>query len=162
MSVLDLIALAILAYNTLRGLASGLIRTAFGLSAVTCATAVSWQHPEWGRAIVDRFLAPGTLSHGFGQPLTVWLLTFIGVNLTGILLRFSIQKTVLAQVDRIGGAVFGFASGAILLFAPILAISQLTVLRENQVIARSLSESLTVTALSPFISALQQRPNQKR
>jgi membrane protein DedA with SNARE-associated domain len=47
--------LAILAYNVLRGLASGWARSAFGLLAISTASALSWQHPEWGRPLVDRW-----------------------------------------------------------------------------------------------------------
>lgn len=155
MSVIDLIALAILAYNVLRGLASGWARSAFGLLAIATASALSWQHPEWGRPLVDPFFSPGSLAWGILQPIAIWAAAFLGINGAGILLKAILHKTGLGQVDRIGGAAMGFVSGILILAIPLLFLTQMPLLREIQPLQEILRQSLVVKAMTPILSALQ-------
>jgi uncharacterized membrane protein required for colicin V production len=154
MSGIDLIALAILAYNTLRGLASGLVRTACGLAAIIVASVVAVQHPEWGKPLVDTFLESGSLLSGLMQPAAIWLVTFLTVNGVGILARLAIRRTFLKHVDQIGGAAFGFAAGTLLLLVPLVVISQLPLLADVKFLRQELDRSLVVAALQPALRAI--------
>ena len=150
MSVLDAVALGILSYNTLRGLASGLVRTACGLAAVVVASYVAIRHPEWGKPVIDPFFEAGSLVSGLMQPAAIWVVTFLTFNGVGILLRMVLHKTFLKHIDQIGGAAFGFVSGAVILLVPILVVSQLPLLRDVRPLQAELEKSLFVTTLRPL------------
>lgn len=155
MSGLDLIALGVLAYNTLRGLTAGLVRTACGLAAIAAASVVATRHPEWGKPLVDPFFEPGSLVSGLMQPAAIWMATFLTVNGAGILLRMAVHKTFLKHVDRLGGAAFGLAAGVILLAAPLVVMEGLPLLKEVGPLQAELEKSIVVMALSPLTRALE-------
>ncbi|MBM3268624.1 MAG: CvpA family protein [Candidatus Sericytochromatia bacterium] len=154
MSGLDAVAVAVLGYNCLRGLASGLVRTACGLAAVVVASVVAIYNPTWGRPLVDPFFEPGSLVSGIMQPVAIWAVTFFTINGLGILARMAIRKTFLRHVDQIGGAAFGFVAGAIILIVPIVTVSQLPLLKDVRPIQAELDRSLFVSALRPLAEAL--------
>lgn len=155
MSGLDLIALGVLVYNTLRGLATGLVRTACGLAAIAAASVVAVQHPEWGRPLVEPFFEPGGLVSGLMQPAAIWMATFLTVNGAGVLLRMVVHKTFLKHVDQLGGAAFGLAAGVILLAAPLVVINSLPLLKDIKPLQAELSKSIVVMALNPVTKVLE-------
>jgi uncharacterized membrane protein required for colicin V production len=155
MSGLDAVAVAVLAYNCLRGLASGLVRTVCGLAAVFVASVVAIYHPTWGLPLVAPFFEAGSLMSGVMQPVAIWVVTFLTINGLGILLRMAVQKTFLKHIDQVGGAAFGFVSGAIILIVPIVTVSQLPLLEDIKPLQDALDSSIFVSALRPVANALQ-------
>jgi len=159
MSVLDGFAVAVLAYNTLRGLASGLVRTACGLAAVVAASVVAIEHPEWGKPLCDPFLEPGSLISGVMQPAAIWLTTFLTVNGLGILLRMVLQKSFLKHVDQLGGAAFGFVSGSLLFAVPLIVLAQQPLLKDVKPFQAEFEKSIFMIAIRPIADFLQ--PSEK-
>lgn len=157
MSIFDLVALAIVGYNTLRGLASGLVRTAFGLAALVVGSLLAWKHPEWGRPLVGLVVPPSSLWWGFLQPVVVWAAAFVLVNAVGIGLRMLLDKTPLKAIDRIGGAAFGFAAGTVMVMAPLAMMTQLPLLQQVRPLQAFLRHSVVASALAPVVSALAAR-----
>ncbi len=157
MSFLDLIALAIVGYNTLRGLASGLVRTAFGLAAVTVASLLAWKQPDWARPLVGLIMRPSSIWWGPLQPMVVWAVTFALVNAVGIGLRMILDQTPLKAIDRIGGAAFGFAAGAVIVTIPLVVMTQLPLLQQVRPLQSVLRNSMVASALSPVVEALALR-----
>ncbi len=155
MSGIDLIALGVLLYNTLRGLATGLVRTACGLAAIAAATVVATGHPDWGRPLVDPFFEPGTLMSGLMQPAAIWMATFMTINGLGVLLRMVLHKTFLKHVDQLGGAAFGLAAGVILLAAPLVVINRLPLLKDIKPLQAELDKSIVAAALHPVTRVLE-------
>ncbi len=154
MSVFDLIALAILAFNTLRGLARGLVRTSFGLAAVSVASFLAWDHPEWGRPIASAVVKPGSPWWNLVAPFAVWVITFVALNAIGAALRMALDQTPLRALDRLGGAAFGLATGIVIVAIPLLLVARLPLLRQVKPLQTALHRSLVATALAPVVRVL--------
>ncbi|MBI6546033.1 MAG: CvpA family protein [Cyanobacteria bacterium NC_groundwater_1444_Ag_S-0.65um_54_12] len=151
MSALDLAALAILGYNTLRGLASGLVRTSLGLGAIILASVLSWQHSDWAIPFVGLFTAPGSLARGVLPVVITWMGIFLLLNGLGLLLRSILHKTPLVALDRVGGALIGLVAGTLMLAMPLLVIRKLPLLQEIRPLQEILQHSLVASLLDPLL-----------
>lgn len=154
LSAIDIVGIIVLAYNLLRGLATGLIRTGIGAIAVVLASYMAWQHQTWGGPVVN-FLVPADGSMAFVlRPLIVWVGAFVLINAVGVLLRLGVRYTPLILADRILGGVFGLAFGAGLLLLPMLFISQFPLLQQIPPIQDALKSSVLANWLSPVLQVL--------
>jgi uncharacterized membrane protein required for colicin V production len=154
LSAIDIVGIIVLAYNLLRGLATGLIRTGIGAIAVVVATYMAWQHQTWGGPVVN-FLVPADWSMAFVmRPLIVWTGAFVLINAVGVLLRLGVRYTPLILADRILGGIFGLAVGVGVLLLPMLFIAQFPLLQQIPPIQDALKASTLVNWLSPALQIL--------
>ncbi len=157
LSAIDIVGLLVLAYNLLRGLATGLIRTGIGAIAVLVATYMAWQHQTWGGPIVNA-LVPADWSMAFAvRPLIVWIGAFALINVVGVLLRLGVRYTPLILADRILGGIFGLVVGAGVLLLPMLFISHFPLLQQIPAIQETLKTSVLANWLSPALQFLMER-----
>lgn len=154
-TLIDAIGVLILAYNTLRGLSTGLIRTSVGMMAAILASYYAWQYQDLGKHLVDGWIPPTMPLAFLASPLAVWLIVFGVVNLAGILLRFMIRVTPLVMADRLGGALFGLTTGLVILLTPMLLLASFPLLQQIPLIQQTLAHSLLANALTPLVQVLQ-------
>lgn len=154
-TAIDVIGVLILAYNTLRGLSTGLIRTSVGMMAVILASYYAWQYQDLGKYLVDGWIPPTMPLAFLARPFAVWVIVFGAVNLAGILLRFMVRVTPLVMADRIGGALFGLATGLVFLIMPLLLLANFPLLQQIPLIQQALAHSLLANALTPLVLVLQ-------
>lgn len=149
-TLLDVFGVLILAYNVLRGLTTGLIRTAIGLVAVVMASDAAWQYPG-AAAWIDPWLPPTVPVAFLLRPLVVWLGTFLVINLVGFALRWAVRVTPLVAADRIGGALFGLFTGLAILATPMLLIANFPLLQQIPFIQELLRRSAIAALLNPLV-----------
>ncbi len=157
LSAIDIAGLAILAYNLLRGVATGLIRTGVGAIAVLIASFLAWQHQTVGGPVLD-FLLPATWPLTFVlRPMIVWIAAFALVNALGVLLRLGVRYTPLILADRILGGIFGLGLGAGVLLMPMLFVAHFPLLQQFPAIQDALRASVLATWLSPALQFFLER-----
>lgn len=154
-TLIDVIGVLVLAYNTLRGLSTGLIRTSVGMMAVILASYYAWQYPDLGRHLAYGWVPPTMPLAFLARPFAVWVLVFGVVNLAGVLLRFMVRVTSLVMADRIGGALFGLMTGLVILITPMLLLASFPLLQQIPLIQQTLAQSLLANALTPMVQELQ-------
>lgn len=157
LSAIDIVGLVILAYNLLRGLATGLIRTGIGAIAILMASYMAWQHQTWGGPVVDALIPAGTAMASVLRPLIVWVGAFVIINAVGVALRLGVRYTPLILADRILGGLFGLVVGAGVLLLPMLFIAHFPLLQQIPAIQDSLKSSMLATWLSPALQFLMER-----
>lgn len=150
-TLLDLFGVMILAYNVLRGLTTGLIRTSVGAIAVVVATFVAWQYQEAAAPLVDPWVPPSFPLAFLLRPLVIWLLAFGGINLTGLALRWAVRVTPLVLADRIGGAVFGLFTGVVVLVIPMILVASFPLLQQIPLVQDALAHSAIAGLLTPLV-----------
>ena len=156
LSVIDIAGFLVLAYNLLRGLTTGLIRTGVGAIAVLIATYMAWQHQTWGGPIVNA-LVPADWSMAFAlRPMIVWVGAFVILNAVGVVLRLGVRYTPLILADRILGGLFGLLLGVGILLLPMLFVSYFPLLQQIPAIQDALKASMLATWLSPTLQALME------
>jgi uncharacterized membrane protein required for colicin V production len=153
-SPLDVFGLLILAYNVLRGLTTGLIRTSVGAIAVVIASYCAWQYPALAAPLVDPWL-PGSFPLAFlVRPALVWFVAFTGLNLVGIGLRWAVRITPLVIADRVGGALFGLLTGVVLLVVPMVLVANFPLLQQIPAIQQAFARSWLANLLTPLVTLL--------
>lgn len=150
-TLMDVFGVLILAYNVLRGLTTGLIRTSVGAIAVVLATFSAWQYQELAAPLVDPWVPPSFPMAFLLRPLAVWLIAFAGINVMGLLLRWAVRVTPLVLADRIGGAVFGFVTGVVVLLIPMILVANFPLLQQIPFIQDALAHSAIASLLSPVV-----------
>lgn len=154
LSAIDIVGLLVLAYNLLRGLTTGLIRTGVGAIAIVVATYFAWKHQTWGGPIVDVLVPPDASSAFILRPLIVWIGAYVILNAVGVVLRLGVKYTPLILADRILGGIFGFFVGVGILMLPMLFISYFPLLQQIPAIQDALKNSLLATWLTPTLQPL--------
>lgn len=157
LSAIDIVGFVILAYNLLRGLATGLIRTGIGAIAVLIASYMAWQHQTWGGPVVDALLPTDMAMASVMRPLIVWVGAFVIINALGVVMRIGVRYTPLILADRILGGVFGLVVGAGVLLLPMLFVAHFPLLQQIPAIQDSLKTSVLATWLSPALQYLMER-----
>lgn len=150
-TLLDVFGVLILAYNVLRGLTTGLIRTSVGAIAVVMATFCAWQYQEAAAPLVDPWVSPGFPLAFLVRPLVVWLAVFVGLNVLGRILRWAVRVTPLVFADRIGGAVFGLVTGVAVLAIPMIVIANFPLLQQIPFVQDVLAHSALAGLLTPVV-----------
>lgn len=150
-TLLDVFGVLILAYNVLRGLTTGLIRTSVGAIAMVLATFAAWQYQEVAGPLVDPWVPPGFPLAFLVRPLVIWLMAFAGINLLGWALRWAVRVTPLVFADRIGGAIFGFCTGVVVLVIPMLLVANFPLLQQIPFIQDVLAHSAIAGLLTPVV-----------
>lgn len=150
-TLLDVFGVLILAYNVLRGLTTGLIRTSVGAIAMVLATFAAWQYQEMAAPLVDPWIPPDFPLAFLVRPLVIWLSAFAGVNLAGWALRWAVRVTPLVFADRIGGAIFGLFTGVVVLVIPMLLVANFPLLQQIPVVQDVLSHSALAGLLAPVV-----------
>ncbi len=150
-TLLDLFGVLILAYNVLRGLTTGLIRTSVGAIAVVLATFAAFQYQEVAAPLVDPWVPPSFPMAFLLRPLIIWLMAYVGINLVGWALRWAVRVTPLVLADRIGGAVFGFFTGVVVLAIPMILIANFPLLQQIPFIQDALAHSAIAGMLTPVV-----------
>ena len=154
LSAIDIVGGLVLAYNLLRGLTTGLIRTGIGAIAVLVASYMAWQHQTWGGPIVN-FLVPADWSMAFAlRPMIVWVGAFVILNAVGVVLRLGVRYTPLILADRILGGIFGLGVGIGILLLPMLFVSYFPLLQQFPAIQDALKASVLASWLSPTLQSL--------
>lgn len=120
MSALDYAWLAILGLSLLLGLWRGVIREIFSLAG-------------WIAAILGAMTFAGeaaaALPAGMGSPVVrsavafavIFVVVLLALSVAGLFLSRAFRAAGLGLADRVLGAVFGFARGALILFLVVLA-----------------------------------------
>lgn len=157
LSAIDIVGLLILAYNLLRGLATGLIRTGIGAIAVLIATYMAWQHQAWGGPVVDALVPADWPMASALRPLLVWIASFLAINILGVLMRLGVRYTPLILADRLLGGAFGLLIGAGVLLLPMLFVAHFPLLQQIPAIQEALKSSMLATWLSPALQFLMER-----
>lgn len=157
LSAIDIVGVVILAYNLLRGLATGLIRTGIGAIAVLIASYMAWQHQTWGGPVVNALVPSDWAMASVMRPLIVWVGAFVIINALGVVMRFGVRYTPLILADRILGGLFGLVVGAGVLLLPMLFVAHFPLLQQIPAIQDSLKTSMLATWLSPALQYLMER-----
>jgi len=157
LSAIDIVGLVILAYNLLRGLATGLIRTGIGAIAVVMATYMAWQHQTWGGPVVNVLVPADWAMASVARPLIVWVGAFVLINALGVALRFGVRYTPLILADRLLGGVFGLVVGAGILLLPMLFVAHFPLLQQIPAIQDGLKTSMLANWLTPALQYLLER-----
>lgn len=152
-NVIDLAAVLVLAYNVVRGLSTGLVRSGVNLLGMVLATAAMVHLPPWAAAWADAVPLPGVLAE-LVRPTMVWILVFVAVSSAGMALRALLRSGPLVILDRVGGALLGLGVGGVLLVMPLLMLSGLPLLQQVPQIQGALAGSFVATSLTPVVSKL--------
>ncbi len=129
MSRVDVLLLVLLTPFALRGYWRGLCRESLGLAGlVGGAAAAGAISPQLAAVLVARHLLP-PLAAGPTAFAAIFLATALAANLIGLLADRLVRALLLGGVNRVSGAAFGIAKGAmvggfLLLAAEHLARSQ--------------------------------------
>lgn len=150
-TLLDVFGVLILAYNVLRGLTTGLIRTSVGAIAVVVATFSAWQYQELAAPLVDPWVPPSFPLAFLLRPLVVWLVAFLAISGLGRLLRWAVRLTPLVLADRIGGAVFGLVTGVVVLAVPMILVANFPLLQQIPFVQDALAHSALAGMLAPVV-----------
>lgn len=154
MGAFDIVGVLILAYNLLRGLATGLIRTGVGAAAVLLATYVAWQQETWGGPLLDALLPAEAAMASVLRPVIVWIAAFLAINAFGFLLRLGVRFTPLILADRILGGIFGLLVGAGVLLLPMLFVAHFPLLQQISPIQDAYKSSWLATWFTPALQFL--------
>lgn len=156
MSMLDAISVLILAYNVLRGLSTGLLRSAVNLLAVAAATFLVLFGPPWLAGWTARLPISGPLGE-LVRPAIAWVLVFVAVSAVGLSLRRLLkagQSPILTLIDRLGGAMLGLCVGTLLVALPLVMLGSLPLIQQLPQVQSALGNSVVATALAPLLSRI--------
>jgi membrane protein required for colicin V production len=120
MNALDYAWLAVLALSVLLGAWRGVIREIFSLAGWVAAIVVAMAFAADAAAALPATLATPTV-RSVAAFAVIFLAVLLVMSLAGLLLAKAFHAAGLGLPDRILGAVFGFARGALILLVVVLA-----------------------------------------
>jgi uncharacterized membrane protein required for colicin V production len=151
MQPIDWGILALVVYNTVSGLFSGLWRSLTNLAALVCAFLLT---PVLKPIVIDLvanlFQLNPYLSIPLGTSLT-WTGIYVVISFAGLVWSKILSKTPLRIVDRLGGLALGLVISALLILVPLAAIRSLPFLSTYQPVQKALSASVIVPMLNPAV-----------
>ena len=120
MNWVDWVLLVLVGTSVLAGLLRGAVRTVFSLAGLAVGFVVASRESGAVAIVLERWMAPSVAAAvGF-------VLVFLGIGLAfalaGWLLRKAIEKLALSWLDRMAGAVLGFARGVVIVGVLALAV----------------------------------------
>lgn len=124
MNAFDAVFAVLLFLLVLIGLAKGLTRLAVGMSALVAAFVVAAaRHLQVAAVILDRFEIPVVVASGIGY-VVVFLAVMLLAAIVLPFVRALVRMAMLGWVDRLAGAVAGFAGALVIggsVVVPVLA-----------------------------------------
>lgn len=151
MQAIDWGILALVLYNSVSGLFSGLWRSLTNLAALVCAFLLT---PVLKPLVIDLvanlFQLNPYLAIPLGTSLT-WTGVYVAISFIGLVWSKILSKTPLRIVDRIGGLALGLLISALLVLVPLAAIRSLPLLSSYQPVQQALSRSVIVPMLNPAV-----------
>lgn len=148
--MIDLVALAVLAYNLLRGVTSGLIRTLMSFLAVGAGGFLAWWRPDLFQGLLAPLGFPPIATSAL-SPMATWLVVFLAINGTGIALKAVVNHTPLVWVDRAGGALLGLVTGLVIILTPLLVVSSIPLLQHIPAVQAQLEHSWVARVVTPAV-----------
>lgn len=130
LNAVDLALLAVLALSVLLGLLRGLVFELMSLAGWLVAYALAYLYSPSLLPLLPSATLPGGQAVGQAAlPILAFVLVFAGAliawNLVANLVRLLVRATPLSGIDRVFGAAFGLARGALVLMA-LVALMALT------------------------------------
>jgi membrane protein required for colicin V production len=117
----DWVIIATAAFSVLAGFLDGFVRTVLSLISVLVAFVVASRYSEGAAQFLIKWMQPGLAGPlGF---ILVFVAVLIVFALLGVLLRQTLEKLSLSGLDRLMGAVLGFARAAVILGLLALVIN---------------------------------------
>lgn len=155
MQAIDWGILALVLYNTVSGLFSGLWRSLTNLAALVCALLLTpLLKPMVIDLVANMFQLNPYLSIPLGTSLT-WTGIYVAISFAGMVWGKILSKTPLRIVDRLGGLALGLLISALLILTPLAAIRSLPFLNTYQPVQQALSTSVIVPMLNPAVEFVQ-------
>ena len=123
MNWLDIVIIVVVLISIVFGLKRGLIREVFALLALIVGIIIATRSYPEGAKILSHFINNSNVAH-----LLSFIVIFFFVGaffiFTGILIRKLIQIAQLGGVDRLGGGVFGFLRGGIIVGVALVFVTK--------------------------------------
>ena len=148
--MIDLVALAVLGYNLLRGVTSGLIRTLTSFLAVAAGGFLAWWRPDLFHGLLAPLGFPPIATSAL-SPMATWLVVFLAINGAGIALKAVVSHTPLVWVDRAGGALLGLVTGLVIILTPLLVVSSIPLLQHIPAVQAQLEGSWVARVVTPAV-----------
>ena len=121
MTWIDWAIVIVLVSGTISGIAQGLLRSVFALGGLIGGLMIA----AWNYGRVAAFFLPivrnETMADAIGF-LLIALVIMVAANLVGHLISKIVHKVGLGCLDRLAGAAFGFAQGALMVMLAILVV----------------------------------------
>jgi len=133
MNLLDYVLVAIIGYCLVRGIFRGLIKELSSIVGVMGGFYAAYTYyPQVARHLARWVTNPGYLS--IISFLVIFILVFLVVSFTGLVIKYLMNIAFLGWTDRICGAVFGSAKG--LLIVTVLLLVLVTFLPKNAAVLK--------------------------
>lgn len=148
MNLLDYILVAILGYGLIRGIFRGLIKELSSIVGTLGGFYAAYSYyPLAAKYLTSWISNPGYLR--ITSFLLIFVLVFLAVSLSGVVIKYFMNIAYLGWTDRICGALFGFTKG--LLISTVIVLVLTTFLQKNAAI---LKESYSAHHLIRFSAYL--------
>jgi membrane protein required for colicin V production len=122
MNLLDYVLLVIVGYCLVRGIFRGLIKELSSIIGVMGGFYAAYNYYSLLAKPLSRWIThPGYLS--IFSFLVIFLLVFLVVSLTGVVIKYLMNISFLGWTDRICGALFGSAKGVLLTAVVLLVLT---------------------------------------
>ena len=149
MNWIDITILVILIYNIAVGYTNGLIRSIFGLLALIGAYLIAPLGKPIAFAIISLFLHWDKI---ILEPMAMalsWIVLYIAISLTGTLIWYSVKKTKLKTVDKLGGLALGLFISVVIINVPLILIDTFPVTRNIPQIKQDVKKSQLLPVMKP-------------
>lgn len=158
MNWLDYVIIAIVCYNSILGLTSGLIRSLFSILALVGAFVLAPAVQPILTPFVQSFLQNNDPTMASPIAMTVaWIAIYMLVSIIGVVIGKLIQKTPLQIVDRLGGLAFGLIVSAFIIFLPLAFMESNPIISETIPIEETIKNSVTLPIFKPVKIIIQDK-----
>ncbi len=138
---LDFILLSILAYCIIRGIFRGLIKELSAIIGVFGGLYAAYSYYLYIAELLSRWIKSISYQNIISF-LLIFCIIFVGINLLGTFIKYTLKVMHLGRVDKISGSLFGLLKGV--LISAVLLIALIAFLPKN-------SSTVTESRLSPCI-----------
>lgn len=152
MSAVDIALVCLILFGAFRGYRAGFLAELFSLAAIILGVIGAFKLMGYAIILLDAELGLDKSLVPYVAFAVVFIAILIGVNLLGMLIKTTIEKTILGQVDQAAGAVLGLLKAVFLLSVSLWIIDALNFnlpekwTRESSVLPR-------VEAFAPKVTA---------
>lgn len=117
MNSLDIIILLVLIWFTGFGLYRGLVRSVLNLVGVICALFFATLWLPHTSSFLQKYLPLPDAQMGFIAFVALFILIVVAFRIAAKIIQEGLRLVLLGWIDRVGGLLFGFLKGALLISA---------------------------------------------
>ena len=151
MNWVDLLIAGVLAWTTLRAFSNGLIREVIGLLSLIAGVLLAGAYYDDLSTNVE-FMVPDATTRRLVAFAAIFLGTAIAGQVIALVMRQAAAMLMLGPIDRIGGALFGFAKGLLLVEVALVVVA---VFPAQTAVARELHASRAAPIILEYLPVAQ-------